>query len=425
MQRSTNIDDLIDKLAHSAFSPNQIRDAKKTLGCLNYIRNHLDLIARAVDDRDNLSFYKKPGDREKGVLRDDQGTSFHIDVFKNGIEARQSLLKYIDYIENLLQKLTDPQRMVFVSRLQYDEDRGCLPKRLGSAVKYAEEVVGDRITLNSIMNYASQIARRQQSPLCATAVRYFQDNAITHAVYNDNKILLTEAVILHYIADVLCESADYIPAAEDPVAQFKHLCDEYKPNIVMGRRGMVQCHFTSKEASKAFEEQVKQLDVLQGSGIKNARSKLEFLNGQECYILRLTQAQYALVKKPDQVKTQPDSTDLAPAAPLTMTRVPIARPVFSPEELAKAAVLSIETAICQKQHWTRLNLFRKKSTSSVPTRTASEIVKLVREASRSDEPDAWQKASSKVFKKLNTSHFLRDADTQAFYDSLKSRKSPN
>lgn len=423
MQRASIIDDLIEVVKRSDLNRKQIADALKTLGCLNYIRNHLDLIARAVDDRDNLSFYRFPHDREKGVLRDDKGTSFHIDGFKNGVEARESLLKYIDYIESLLQALTAAQRIVFASRLQFEKDSGCLPRRLGSSVMYAEEVVGDRITLNSIMNCAMQIARRQQLPLCAMAVRYFQDNFITHAVYNGNKILLNEAVILQYMADVLCESPDYIPQAEDPVAKFQTLCDEYKPNIVMGRAGMVQLHFTSQEAGREFAETVKQLDVLQGSGIEKARCKKELRDGKERYILRLTQTQYALVRKQDWIKTPSDPTHLSQAKPQALAAT-LSLPTLltmprTSEESAKAAVLSIETAILQKPNWTHMNLFKRKTTSNIPTRTASEILKIVNETRRSNDQDAWQKARVKVCKKLNAAHFLRDEDTKAFYDSLK------
>ena len=398
MQRF-EIDDLIVQVESSrSLTAKQRYDALKTLNCLVYIRNKLDWIAGVVNDIHNLRYYAQPDDHQKGVLRDLSGTSFHITGFKNGAAARQNFEVQLNYIEKLLAQLTPAQRLVFAARLIFHHDRGCLTERLAGGLNYAEEIIEDRVKINSVFAAAQVIARRERITLMQAAKQYCKDNEIMRVMQGNTKVNVDDSVFSDYIRTVLSENEAYIPAKEDPIAVYKSLCAEFKPTIVLGQQGMVQCRFSSKQSGDEFAEKVKTLDVLQGLEAEKIHCTY---HGNPSFIVRLTQEQFMLINPQGLM-------DLDPKAKAAEA-----------ERIAKVNVLAIADAINQKKCWIYVGLFGKKTASPVPTKTAGQILQLVKKAHSSVKPDTWRKIHAQILKKLDESSFLRDPDTRQFYDDLK------
>src|SRR5690606_16055413 len=115
-------------------------------------RDNLSLISYAVDNADDPAIYRSNKDQKNKVLRDDEGTSFHI-RYKNGEKAAADLTALLQQIENTLHVLPHDRWLEFAAQFEYDGERDCLEARVGGALRWAAEVLSSSIpTLDYIVH---------------------------------------------------------------------------------------------------------------------------------------------------------------------------------------------------------------------------------------------------------------------------------
>ena len=111
----------------------------KVMTCFMFILSNETFIRYAVEYKNDRTIYKFAGDKEKGVLRDFEGTAFHLNSYDNAEHAWTSLkrvitaLKYV--IEHTGQK-NEWERLA--SQFNFEGEIGCLEARIGNVLNFSD-----------------------------------------------------------------------------------------------------------------------------------------------------------------------------------------------------------------------------------------------------------------------------------------------
>jgi hypothetical protein len=132
-------------LQNDWFSEKTTKDALKIINNIKYIKLNLDYVLYCVENKNDLSIYRFPSDQRKGVLRDRDGTSFHINSYQNANQAKNDLSRFIADFEAAAHTLTDDQvhPIVFlqaIEALEWENEIGCIEKRTEKFLKAAVDI---------------------------------------------------------------------------------------------------------------------------------------------------------------------------------------------------------------------------------------------------------------------------------------------
>src|SRR5690606_313589 len=140
-----------------------------------------------------------PKDKQNGVLRDSNGTSFHLNAYENGKEATESLARITEQMVTTLQRLAPDQRLEFAKSMEWDKTKGCLEASLGPAFDYARLQL-DAPTLDSIM---AGYIKGDEIPRIAFILGDLAKKSITHADWNGEKNCeLNKDLIARYLKEI-------------------------------------------------------------------------------------------------------------------------------------------------------------------------------------------------------------------------------
>lgn len=122
-------------------------DVLRVLHCLEYVRNHLNVIAQAVLVHklgNTPGKYRNQHDLDRKLLRDDRGTSFHMGAFATPKDASHGLTSLIQQVEEAITELSAHNKkrakrnlLIFLNHFQYDYEVGCLEARTHGALLWA------------------------------------------------------------------------------------------------------------------------------------------------------------------------------------------------------------------------------------------------------------------------------------------------
>lgn len=128
---------LLDIRTHCAKEPNLFY-TEKVLNCLIFIRLNEEWLRYAVENKHtDDKIYTFPQDKEKGVLRDPNGLSFHIINYDSGDKAIADYNKTIEAIANGYESIKD--NLLFIStfvRKIKNSDVGCMELRVSDALNF-------------------------------------------------------------------------------------------------------------------------------------------------------------------------------------------------------------------------------------------------------------------------------------------------
>ena len=286
------------------------KDTYKIIHCLIYIYKNIDFICDAVTHKDQIKYYENPKlwrghnperDKKNGVLRDDEGTAFHINGYKLAEEARRDLLENnVGQIAALLRQLTAEQRLGFARRLEFDSsnsDPGCLGKRTERSVMWGGRVLHAPFPyLDDIMWDCQSIyesSKKQDASFLGLVKRFCEENKYNTCItHNENKEI-TDELLSDYIGNVLGMDRDDVKPAPEPNEK---VIEPFMPanHIRLGQQGMVQYHFTNQTVAEKWVGELKKNPALKNTKIEKAKASHEsctHLSTETCFIVRLNQAQ--------------------------------------------------------------------------------------------------------------------------------------
>ena len=286
------------------------KDTYKIIHCLIYIYKNIDFICDAVTHKDQIKYYENPKlwrghnperDKKNGVLRDDEGTAFHINGYKLAEEARRDLLENnVGQIAALLRQLTAEQRLGFARRLEFDSsnsDPGCLGKRTERSVMWGGRVLHAPFPyLDDIMWDCQSIyesSKKQDASFLGLVKRFCEENKYNTCItHNENKEI-TDKLLSDYIGNVLGMDRDDVKPAPEPNEK---VIEPFMPanHIRLGQQGMVQYHFTNQTVAEKWVGELKKNPALKNTKIEKAKASHESCShpfAEKCFIVRLNQVQ--------------------------------------------------------------------------------------------------------------------------------------
>jgi hypothetical protein len=329
LSRLTNEGDLARR-----FTPKRLEDVMRILQCLRYVREHLPAIAEAVNQNeigDKPGQYRNEYDCRRRLLRDEFGTSFHLDRYDSSAAAAQALshvVQQFDYVFRTFAENQDDQHLVeFLRQLEWDNEVGCLEARTRPALEWAAIHFSSGLpTLESVIQAVqSRLAQQASSSQDISADVDLFNQVLAHCsrqqiqqvikkTRNGNQVMsVTPREIAAYLQEVLSLdlTEEQIAAQEQKVPENKQLNIDYKrylsfeqqAAIQRGFYGMYQYRFTAAKDASAFVAWLHEQNDLKDLAINKAKVKQE--NG--VHVVRLTKEQFQLLQLAAPLSLEPDS----------------------------------------------------------------------------------------------------------------------
>lgn len=311
---------LNDVLCNERLGQQNKHDAMKVIECLKFIKVNLGkdgFISYAFEHQKDPAIYewryKKPldprdagqavKDQENSVLRDLDGTSFHIDkaYYKNAAAGLEAYTNMIAEFEGAIVLMRAKNHLhPFTLKLEYDGDKGCLPKRIGGALDYANRLNGAQLQLNDLMQSFSHdypaIAAGEinLSQAITLAINYFKSDLGKFFFWQNELVELNEIILRKYFVDTF-----FLDESAAPTLNWNSFSEHM--TLGQGYYGMVHCKFSDSKIADEFVSWVKRhADIVDIQKAKKA--KISF-DSKTVYLVRLSQEQHQCLKMRDQVST--------------------------------------------------------------------------------------------------------------------------
>lgn len=276
-------------------------DALKVLQCLQYIRNNLSNIETFIDKPDQtklryLSFY----DQKHGLLRDNDGTSFHITLYSNGKDASKAYCDALIQLEYILKELPEFLWIKFVEHLEYNEKIGCIAARLAPAIKWAVEYLSIPLpNLNDIMQDCVKLQNKDSSQSIVTiAKKYCSDRGYTHCYFNTKRERITDELLKEYAKSTLGEDDD-ITQLPELKTSYEQLCKVAIISIPENTN-TVDIFFHDFDAAFLLLNWLKEQECLKDTNIdKVIIHTIDYPGRQIEYHIRLSKLQHTLLVTSD------------------------------------------------------------------------------------------------------------------------------
>lgn len=203
-------------------------DAYKVITCLRFIKINQPFITYAFDHRlsydPRIHTYKQ--DVVKGVLRDFDDTSFHLNGYNDTQKQKcwDDLRINIAQIEFACKEVTRrgrPAMLEFVQQFKFENSVGCLDERLASPVKY----IGNLITattphldelFSQLMQQVERVGNLSEVAVYESALDFFKPFMYRPCrVGQSDEKILTWHVITDYLSMLAYDSLDCLPMIRD------------------------------------------------------------------------------------------------------------------------------------------------------------------------------------------------------------------
>jgi hypothetical protein len=294
------LNDFSHKVLENEYLTGKIKqDTLKVINNLKYIKLNLDYIAYCVEHKNDLSIYKFPTDKEKGVLRDEDGTSFHLNSYHQGAKAKKDLGDLIQSFEKIAEDSIKPgtHKLVFLAiakAFEWDEEIGCIEKRTGKVLSQSALIssgagISDEIVSDLFLNL--------YAPTCD------QSMTVTDALDNFLKTfelpVNRKAAVLTYLEDILCIEAESKLGGDAPLPATAITHVDNTLRVIMGGTGtMIQVHYALDQVHSAekFVSSLQKNPALKNTQIHKASASFESYKGEPIIIVRLTLQQADILK---------------------------------------------------------------------------------------------------------------------------------
>lgn len=285
--------DLIAKAcAIESIGSSAISDMIKAINLIKFIQINIAWVAYAVEHKNDASIYRFPEDKEKGVLRDRFGTSFHINSYTTKEQVYSTFSKFIAefsaYIIAVLKAGENPQQCIYKDPIKtfaesfiYPNDVGCLEERMSKPREVALLIITNPLqSINAIMD---KIVNTNPVNSIVGALEQAQKYMGMEVLdINGNRIEITTEIIKQYCLEFLNfedEAIDEAAAANDTIQNFLPAIVDLKQD-----NDIIKFYFKYEAESKIFINYIRHL-------LESNASSIEHENDDQYFIVFLTHEQ--------------------------------------------------------------------------------------------------------------------------------------
>jgi hypothetical protein len=211
------LENFISEILESSLPQKVKNDALRIIRCLIYIKENMNYIVWAADNKAEAITDHR--DQKNGVLRDSDGTSFHLNSYANGEEAKAGLTRLIQLVATGIEQLTPKKRLIFAQKMEWDKNKGCLEARVAPALEWAT-LVSDNILLNDIFSDCIK-NNNGDIPSIKSVLDYCSEQKITRATWDGREATINDALLRDYLKDVFCHEETLAPISSDIVLDHK------------------------------------------------------------------------------------------------------------------------------------------------------------------------------------------------------------
>jgi ankyrin repeat protein len=219
-------------------------DINRVIQCLIYIKQNYSLISDTIDQPQTGGLYRNEKDRKAKLLRDSNGTSFHLNAYQTGEEAIRGLRWLIEQFEATFVKLKSQNNeliYLFLNKLHYDELVGCLEARIAPALSWAVKLESrdNMADLHELME-TCRVQYEQTKPmqsLSQFAWNYCQQWQHTRCIYNEETVDITPELLQDYTSQILgYEVSSPVPDADEKPQPALSLCASFEQYVATAKQ---------------------------------------------------------------------------------------------------------------------------------------------------------------------------------------------
>lgn len=196
------LNDYLESMKIIGLTDKAQEDNKKVVECIKYIKVNIQLIADFLDGKvaDNRNTF----DITHNVLRDFNGTSFHLNSYKTGASAQRGLTDLIQQFENAVVSMKQIGKLLdFAEAIYWDDDIGCLEARTARSLEVAAlNQSTDYPQLNKLFETINdKFDQRNNTKSYRIALAYLHSYLNKIVIFENKEIKLTSEIIRQYLED--------------------------------------------------------------------------------------------------------------------------------------------------------------------------------------------------------------------------------
>ncbi|MEN9916396.1 MAG: hypothetical protein RLY40_328 [Pseudomonadota bacterium] len=225
LQVFNNFRDFVHNMQVPVTEPSKFKkDAIKLIESLKFIKINLAFIGYAVENKTNPVIYVCEHDFKRGVIRDLNGISIHLNAYHNKKEAQTAFANLVQQFENAIVAMQRLGRLeIFVRQLQYDKNIDCVEARVSKALLFATACMSTSAhSLDQLMAQCQFMPNDDATALFNKAKIFFESYMGQACIWNNKDYLIDISLIKQYLIEVFD-----VEFPSEEAERIKNLFDSY------------------------------------------------------------------------------------------------------------------------------------------------------------------------------------------------------